>query len=78
MYAFVQPSTSTCFVQKTGSQFVGCPVRFKVSDLTSPTRVNQTSRIVCEESFNYNIYQDVQDRSEQTVSDKDRPVVLQN
>lgn len=77
MYAFVQPSVTTCLSRKTESHFAGCPLRFNVNNKITTRRMNRPSRIVCEEGFNYNIYQDGEDRSKRTVSDKDRSVTLQ-
>lgn len=70
--------SSTLFSPLTKTNaFQGCQLR------TSRTQAPRTRRLispispVCEDGFNYNIYQDGKDRSKRVVTNQDRAVVLQ-
>ncbi|KAI0564087.1 PDZ domain containing protein [Gracilaria domingensis] len=61
------------------TSFQGCKL-YSSSISHAPRRISR-SRVItapqCNDSFNYNIYQDGEDRSKRVVSDSDRAVILQ-
>lgn len=79
MVAFVnQLSASSLTPRFTSTQsFKGCSLRRPSSSIIRAPRPVAPSTIVCEEGFNYNIYQDGEDRSKRRVASSDRAVVLQ-
>lgn len=84
MVAFLNSLGSSSLLTSTVLASSATPFRgSNLSNRTRPTatktrRVQAPSRIVCEEKeFNYNIYQDNDDRAKRIVSGADRAVVIQ-
>lgn len=77
MTAFITPFSTS--VNARHAAFHGTPVqRTTPASHTSPPRLPRPAHIIeCQEKkFNYNIYQDVQDRSRRVLKETDRAIVI--
>lgn len=84
MVAFVNHLGSSALIlsaasgRSSSTAFGGCPLSHRARPSARVTRRTAApSRIVCEKEFNYNIYQDTEDRAKRAVDSSDRAVAIQ-